>query len=267
MNQTQISTVESTMSDALILTQVETAKKYPRDICRCIHEAEDMALLSPEIAESCVYSVPRAGKTIKGPSVRLAEIFVAAWGNTYMAAEIKENDGRSVTARAYCWDVEKNLRAGVEIKRSITTKEGRSYSYDMQTTTENAACSIALRNAIFKVIPRGYIDSILEKCQQKALGDVSTKDDFSKRRETIFLRLKALGVDEKRIFSYYGKSSIEDFDVNDIGELLGVGTSIKEGHIKATDAFKVLDIENLLPTQAEVENDIGKKLSGLNRNV
>ena len=86
-----------TISDTNVLSQVETAKRYPRDVRKCLQEAEEMALLSPEIAEACIYSVPRAGKAIQGPSVRLAEIFVSSWGNVYMAAKIKENNGQTVT--------------------------------------------------------------------------------------------------------------------------------------------------------------------------
>jgi hypothetical protein len=219
--------------------QVATAKKYPRDVKKCLEEAEFMALMSEDIAASCFYTVPRAGKNIQGPSVRLAEIFISAWGNIYMASEIKENNGRSITARAYCWDVEKNIRAGVEVKRSILTKEGKIFSTDMQNVTENSACSIALRNAIFKVIPRGYIDSLLERCQKKSMGNGKANEKFVEKRKEVFERLKALGIEESRIFSFFKKEKIEDFDMTDVTNLIGVGTAIKEGHLKVEEAFQI----------------------------
>ncbi|MFN8826683.1 MAG: hypothetical protein ACK501_17070, partial [Planctomycetota bacterium] len=40
--------------------------------------------------------------------------------------------------------------------RRITGKNGRRYSSDMIGVTGNAACSIALRNAVFRGIPRAF---------------------------------------------------------------------------------------------------------------
>ena len=54
-------------------------------------------------------------------------------------------------------------------KEASPQKEGRRFSQDMQTVTENAASSIALRNAIFKVIPRSYVEDLYKKCQEKGV--------------------------------------------------------------------------------------------------
>lgn len=246
-------------SDVSLDIMIATAKKYPRDEKRCIEKAEYMALMSQDIAESCVYSVPRAGKTIQGASVRLAEIFASVWGNCYMAAEVKCNDGKSITARAYCWDVENNSRVGVEVKRSIIGKNG-VYSNDMQNTTENAACSVALRNAIFKVIPRVYIDSLVDKCIQKALGNTVENKVFEKRRQDVFDRLKEIGINENKVLEFYGKKSISEFTPLDIGELIGIGTAIKEGNIKIEEAFVCSEV-----VPVKFKSAIENKLCSLNR--
>lgn len=232
--------------------QVTTAKQYPRDISKSLQEAEMMALMSEEIAESCIYAVPRRDndgkeKLIQGPSIRLAEIVSSAWGNLHMASEIKENNGSTITARAYCWDLEKNVRAGVEVKRSIVNKYNKRYSTDMQIVTGNAACSIALRNAIFKVIPKGYVESLLNKCRDKSLDN----SKFTEKRNLVFERLNNLGVNNELIFSFYNKYKIEDFNEEDIKDLIGVGTAIKDGYLPVDQAFrketkseKILDILN-----------------------
>jgi hypothetical protein len=45
-----------------------------------MRRAQEMATLTPEIAASCIYALPRDGKTIEGPSARFAEVMMHAWG-------------------------------------------------------------------------------------------------------------------------------------------------------------------------------------------
>ena len=41
--------------------QVATARRFPRSITSFIRRATEMATLTPEIAASCVYALPRGG--------------------------------------------------------------------------------------------------------------------------------------------------------------------------------------------------------------
>ena len=219
--------------------QVRTAKAYPRDIEKSLAEAELMSTINEDVAASCFYSVPRAGKTIQGASVRLAEIIASSWGNIYAATRCVSNDGFYITTEAYCWDLEKNVRIGTQVKKSIRNKEGAIFSPDMQALAENGASSTALRNAIFKVVPRTYTDLLLEKCKKKAIGNGKADEGFISRRKSVFDRLKALGIEESRIFAFFKKERIEDFDMTDVTNLIGVGTAIKEGHLKVEEAFQI----------------------------
>jgi len=229
--------------------QVRTAKAYPRDIRKSLEEAEFMATINEDVAASCFYALPpretkdKSGKTtskvIQGASVRLAEIIASSWGNIYAATRTVGNDGFYVTAEAYCWDLEKNVRIGTQVKKSIRKTNGVQYSQDMQAVMENAACSTALRNAIFKVIPKAYTDDLYEKCQKKAIGNGKADEKFISKRKEVFERLKALGIEESRIFSFFKKEKIEDFDMTDVTNLIGVGTAIKEGHLKVEEAFQI----------------------------
>lgn len=219
--------------------QVRTAKCYPRDINKSLAEAELMATLNEDVAASCFYSVPRAGKTIQGASVRLAEILASAWGNIYAATRVVHNDGFFITTEAYCWDLEKNVRIGTQVKKSIRTKDGKTYSSDMQAIAENAASSTALRNAIFKVVPRTFTEMLFEKCKQKAIGNGSAEEKFVSNRQKIFDRLEAIGIPKERIFLFFKKKSIDDFDMIDVTNLIGVGTAIRDGDLKVEEAFQI----------------------------
>src|SRR5262245_56131534 len=75
-------------ADSSINVQVATAKKYPRDVQRSLEKARQLATLNDEVAEECHYSIPRGGKQIEGPSVRLAEVVASCWGNLRIGARI-----------------------------------------------------------------------------------------------------------------------------------------------------------------------------------
>lgn len=141
---------------ATVDVQVSTARRFPRSITQFVHSATEMATLTPEIAASCVYAIPRDGKTIEGPSARLAEIVASAWGNLRIQAGATSDDGRFVVARGEAWDVQTNVAIGFEVKRKITNRGGATFSDDMIVVTGNAAASIALRNAVFKTVPSSF---------------------------------------------------------------------------------------------------------------
>ena len=76
--------------DAQVMLQVQTARAFPRSIKSAMQEARSMATLDRETAGSCFYKIPRAGKMIEGPSIRLAEIMASAWGNLAIQGSIDE---------------------------------------------------------------------------------------------------------------------------------------------------------------------------------
>lgn len=214
--------------------QISTAKHYPRSIKAFKQQALDMATFDEETAAGCFYSLPRGGKPIEGPSARLAEIVVSAWGNVRADARIVGADGKEITAEAMTWDLEKNVAIRVQVKRRITDKYGKRFSADMVTVTGNAACSIALRNSVFKVIPMVYTKSIYHAARQVAIGDISTLE--AKRSEAVAYFGK-MGIVPERVFAAIGRTSIEDVGLDDVALLKGIATALKENEISIDEAF------------------------------
>jgi hypothetical protein len=142
--------------------QISTAKKYPRSLALVKGRMMDLATLDQETAESCFYKLNRQGKSIEGPSIRLAEIAASSFGNIRYGARVISNDGKKITAQGFSHDLETNVYCAVEISRRITNRDGMTYSEDMQVVTGNAACAIALRNAMFKVVPFALVKPIYE---------------------------------------------------------------------------------------------------------
>lgn len=219
---------------AEIDSQVATAKQYPRVMRQVLSEAMTMATYSEEVAQSCWYSVPRAGKRIEGPSVRLAEIMVAAYGNMRAQTRVVSEDERFIVAQAAVHDLEKNTAVMVETRRRITDKEGNRYNDDMIAVTANAARAIALRDAVFRVIPRTFVEQILGEARKTAVGDAKT---FVSRRDAMLTHFNKLGVDADRVCASVDRASIDDLTADDLVKLRGTANAIKDGEITIEEAF------------------------------
>ena len=76
------------IEQAQIDTQIATARRYPRNIAKVKAQMLAIATLDEETAAACSYALPRAGKVITGPSVRLAEIALSAFTNVRAATRI-----------------------------------------------------------------------------------------------------------------------------------------------------------------------------------
>lgn len=233
-----IQIVSEGMAGAIVRSEVEAqlsaAHKYPRSVKRFMTEAITLATLTREVAEACIYSLPRGGKTIAGPSVRLAEIAASAYGNMQIGARVVDAEEREVVAQGVAWDMEKNLRVTIEARRRITNKHGKRYDDDMINVTGNAAASIALRNAIFRVIPRAYIEQIYLRARQVAVGDAKS---LANRRGEVLDRLQKLGVALERVLLKLDVKGIEDIGLEQLEVLIGFGTAIKNGDMQLDDAF------------------------------
>lgn len=226
--------------------QVSTAKAYPRSVAKFKAEALAMATLDQDTAASCFYALPRGGKTIEGPSIRLAEIIGSAWGNLNYGARVVSIDDKFLTAQGICRDLERNVTMTSEVTRRITDKNGKRYNDDMIGVTANAACSIALRNAIFKVVPMAYAKDVLAQARRVAIGDAKT---LASRRAGMIDYFGKMGVEPKRILWLLEKPSIEDIGLDDMQVLVGLATAIKDGDTTVDEAFPSKDPKAPLPEE------------------
>ena len=206
--------------------QITTARRYPRSITEFKREALAMATLDEETAGSMFYVLPRAGKRIEGPSVRLAEIVASALGNIKCGARIVEVGPKYVTAQGVAWDLQKNVSASIDVQRRITRTSGERYDDDMIGTTSNAATSIAFRQAIFKVVPFSYIKDIYEHAKAVSIGKGRSMES---RREAAFTWFTKLGATPAQLITLLGRKGSEDLTEDDLIVLRGLSTAIRDG--------------------------------------
>ena len=214
--------------------QISTAKKFPRNITKCLSTIETLATLDKEVAASCFYSLPRDGKTVSGPSVRMAEIVASAWGNLRVQARIIGNDGKIITAQGVCHDLETNVATSVEVKRKITNRYGKTFSEDMQVVTGNAACAIAMRNAVFKVVPAAYCKKVLDKAKKLSVGEGK---EFEQVRKDTIKWFASVGVSSKTLFDFLSVKSELDITAEMVSDLRGMATAIQEGSSTIEEIF------------------------------
>lgn len=256
----ELTTMES-LSRAENDVAISTAKNYPRSISKFRQDAMTMATIDAEVAASCFYKFSRGGKTIEGPSVRLAEIVASAWGNLKFGARIIDEGEKFVTAQGVAHDLEKNVQTTVEIRRRIVNKEGERFSDDMITVTCNAACAIALRNAVFKAVPFTYAKTIFEAAKRTAIGDVKT---VAFRRQQMAEAFAKMGVSLEMILNLVDKMALEDIGIGEIETLLGVFTAIKDGDTTVEEQFPDSEIA-ATPEELELRKRSKKARAALNK--
>lgn len=215
--------------------QITTAKAYPRDIVKCVDKARAIILSDPEIAESCHYVLPRRkedGAFIEGPSVRLAEIAVGTWGNIRAGARIIDVGEQFVTAQGVTHDLENNVCVTLEVQRRITTKNGKRYGDDMIGVTCNAACAIAFRNSVFKVVPGAVIKKLHEEAKSYAIGDAN---DLSERRQKAVAWFIRAGLTQAELLEFLERETVAAITAKDLLDLTGIRNSLKNGEAQIED--------------------------------
>ncbi len=230
----EVQTGLALVSDSEVDTQVTTARRYPRSITKFLQRAQEMATLTPEIAAACIYALPRDGKTVEGPSARFAEVMASAWTNIRAEGKTLGDDGQYVTSRGTAWDVENNVAIAFEVKRRITGRNGQTYNADMITVTGNAGASIALRNAILKVIPTPFWKPIYNACRKVIAGDAKT---FAARRDDMLKAFNVMGVTDERLCNAFGLKGKADITLEHMVTMTGFYTALRDGDTTIEEAF------------------------------
>lgn len=244
MEEDKITTVEVVGNEMSIMrekaaidSQIATANAYPRNVEACVNDALFTATIDTDTAMTCTYSLPRGGKAITGPSVHLARIIYQNWGNFRADTKVVNVTSTYVESEAVAWDLQKNVAIKVSVRRSILQNKGKDrMNEDMILVTGNATNSIALRNAVFAVIPKGITDMIYKASQEKIFGNVK---EFNKTLTGVLAAFKKkYNKDEADVLKIVGKTDKKQLTNEDLLTLIGVGNSLKDGDTKVEYIWK-----------------------------
>jgi len=224
------------LARAEIDIQVETARRYPRSIQRATGAILTLATMDEETAAECSFALPRGGKPILGPSIRLAEIIHQCWGNCRVSTRIVETriEDKMIVAEASFLDLETGSGQTVQVSRRISDKYGKLYNEDMRIVTGNAAMAIAKRNVILGCVPKPVWRQAYEAARKVVAGDVQT---LTVRREKAVTAFAAFGIKPEQVFAALGVAGNDDINLDHIPILRGMFSAIKNGEATVEEIF------------------------------
>lgn len=222
------------LTKAEVDQQIATAHQFPRSIKKAMGNIISMATLDEETAEECMYSLPRDGKTIEGPSSRFAELVAQSWGNCRVAARVVREERDYIVAQAVYHDLETNTAISTEVQRRIIGRGGRRYSPDMIVTTGNAACSIARRNIILAGVPRAAWRKAYDSARQVIMGDVET---LANRRANALKAFLRYGIAADQIYAALRVAGEEEITLDHLVTLRSMLATLKNGEATPEEMF------------------------------
>ena len=236
-----------------VQAQMIIAQQFPRNeevVVRRINNA----CMSVDLAKKAIYSYPRGGVSVEGPSIRLAEAIAQNYGNLdFGIIEVENREGESVV-KAYCTDLETNTRS-VKIFSVPHVRYSRAGGLkkltDPRDTYEVVANNGArrLRSCILAVIPGHITENAVNVCKDTL---VSIYD------KTVFLaaldKIVEYGATQKMIETRFGKN-VKSFTPQDAVKIMTISNSIESGMSGIVDWFE----KEELAKPANVDNNITKK--------
>lgn len=223
------------MQRAEIDVQISTAHRFPRSMQQFKSRAIGMATMDEDVAASCLYSRPvGGGKFAEGLSVRMAEIVGASYGNLRVAAIIVEQTERYVKARGIAHDLESNFCSACEVIESTVKRDGTPYDERMRIVIAKACLAKARRDATFQVVPKALCKPVEAAAKAVAIGNAAT---IEQRRTAVLGWIGKLGIDTARVYQALGIKGEADLGLEELAQLTGLKTAIKDGDVTVDEAF------------------------------
>ncbi len=222
------------------------ALQKPRDY----DQARDNILRAckrPAFAEKVEFSKPIGGKSIKGPSIRFAELALREWGNILSDTQVLYEDENVRRSRVLVVDLETNASFSKEIQ-VIKTIERKNQAdreviserkntkgemvYVVRATDdelhnkEAALISKALRNEGLRLIPSDIIDEAIDTAKETVRNrDKSDPDAAKKKLLDAFSEINVRPTDLEK----YLKHKTDKISPKELEELRAIYRAIKDG--------------------------------------
>lgn len=241
--------------------QIVMAKKFPRSIPQVLANVLE-ACKRKGLAETAMYSYPRGGQQVTGPSIRLAEELARNFGNLdYGIKELEQREGESLVM-AYCWDLETNVRQAkvFTVKHERFTKKGTTKLTDPRDVYELVANNGArrLRACVLGVIPGYIVEEAVEACD-RTLRDTVSKEPLSDRIAKMIASFKDMGVTQEMIESRLGHK-IEATNPTEVVNLGKIFNSLKDGQSSVADWFTFKTGSQPSQVSQEKTDDLNSRL-------
>lgn len=239
-------------SVAEVQAAIMLAKQFPRAKI----EAMDRILTEccrPTLADAATYSYTRGKEEITGPSIRLAEVIAANWGNfKYGWKETGRHNGMSEII-AFAWDYETNVQSTREfsVRHWRDTKTGGYMLKSERDIYEVCANQAArrMRACILNVIPGDVTEGAVKQCDLTlATSEIVTPDSITKMVKAF----ETQNVTREHIEKRLGRKT-ESMTGADMVSLRKIYNGLREGMSRASEFF---DVPDEIPQQQKPSSDI-----------
>jgi hypothetical protein len=232
-------TIESSKAIAEAQGKLIIAKNFPRDEHLAYAKVME-ACKRKSLAEKAIYSYPRSGSTISGPSIRLAEELARCWGNVdFGIKELSQKDGESEMS-AYCWDMETNTMSSQTfvVAHVRDTQKGQVRLTEQRDIYENNAnmAGRRLRARILAILPPDLVEAAVAECKKTLAGDNDIP--IADRINKMVASFAKFGVKIDTLEKRLGRK-IDTMTTEDICEYAGIYNSLKDGNSSISDWFDV----------------------------
>lgn len=215
------------------------AKRFPRDEIRADRKIMT-ACRRLSLAERAIYQYPKGGKTVTGPSIRMAEMMAQSWGNMVFGFRELERTAETASVEAFAWDTETNTRPTRTFHVDLKMKaHGKVKIIDDPRDQYEYIANMGqrrVRACILSLIPVDVIDRAMEEVE-KTLSADQPGLPLIDRVKRMVLAFGEHSVSEAMLEKRL-KHSVADINPRELVELQGIYNSLKEGASKREDWFK-----------------------------
>lgn len=243
--------VEQTRATQEVQAALIIAKRFPRNEADA-YDKIMKACKRPVLAEQAIYKLPISGKIMEGPSIRLAEVLIQAWGNAeFGIREISRDNNRS-NCEAFCWDKETNIMRKepfiVEhhieknetvnnVKRKIKKPVTDPVEIDRLIANRGGR---KLRNCILNIIPGDVVDAAVKACRQTMVK--GSGEPLSDRVRKAVAAFSELAVSREMIEERLGHP-VDITTAEEVADLLSIYNSLINKQAKRGEFFRVPEAE------------------------
>lgn len=237
--ETQVARATQEVQAAMLI-----AKRFPRDE-NAAFDRITRACKRTALAECAIYTYPKGGTQVEGPSIRLAEALAQNWGNIdFGIVELEQRNGES-TVMAYAWDLETNTRQTkiFQVSHSIQKKGGeKKVLTDPRDIYEMVANQGArrMRACILGVIPGDVLDGAIDECNKTLKG--GNKEPLQDRVRKMVAAFAEFAVTIPMLEKRLGHK-LDATSETEMVNLTKVFRSLKDGMAKREDFFDALAAE------------------------
>lgn len=201
----------------------------------------------PSFAASAMYSFPRGGSQIVGPSVDLAREMARLWGNVRYGARVVTEDEATVHIKGYAFDLQTNayVEAEDKFKKLIQRKDKRTGETKWTQPDErdlrelvNRRAAFLVRNCILQLMPPDFVEDAMDQANRTKHADANgqLKEDRAGTVKKMVMAFDEVRVSPEMLTEYLGHA-IDDVTDRELADLKAIFKSLRDGNSEREEYF------------------------------